>query len=101
MVILTPIEREPLRVFLKEKPAHMVALVCRYETVVANMVFSKRELSFCVLEYSRTSSVMTILAASQGNYVCGRFLKKNLESFSLYRRKNYHDPLRSLSVANF
>jgi len=27
--------------------------------------------------------------------------KKNLESFSLYRRKNYHDPLRSLFVVNF
>ena len=28
--------------------------------------------------------------------------KKNpLEIFSLYRRKNYHDPLRSLFVANF
>ena len=29
-------------------------------------------------------------------------IKKNpFESFSLYRRKNYHDPLRSLFVANF
>jgi len=27
--------------------------------------------------------------------------KKNLGSFSLYRRKNYHDPLSSLFVANF
>jgi hypothetical protein len=27
--------------------------------------------------------------------------KKNLESFSLYRHKNYNDPLRSLFVANF
>jgi len=26
--------------------------------------------------------------------------KKNLESFSLYRRKNYRDPLSSLFVAN-
>ena len=26
---------------------------------------------------------------------------KNLESFSLYRHKNYHDPLSSLFVANF
>jgi hypothetical protein len=33
--------------------------------------------------------------------VHGLFLEKNLESFSLYRRKNYHDPLRSLYVANF
>jgi len=28
-------------------------------------------------------------------------VKKNMESFSLFRRKNYHDPLRSLFVANF
>jgi len=27
--------------------------------------------------------------------------KRNLESFFLYRRKNYHDPLSSLFVANF
>jgi hypothetical protein len=27
--------------------------------------------------------------------------KTNLESFSLYRRKNYHDPLPSQCVANF
>jgi hypothetical protein len=27
--------------------------------------------------------------------------KKLGEFFSLYRRKNYHDPLRSLFVANF
>ena len=27
--------------------------------------------------------------------------KKNLESFSLYQRKNYHDPLTSVFVVNF
>ena len=42
-----------------------------------------------------------LLAANQGNYVRGPFLKKNLESFSLYRRKNYHGPLRSVFVAKF
>jgi hypothetical protein len=42
-----------------------------------------------------------LLAANQGNYVRELFFKKNLESFSLYRRKNYHDPLRSLFVAKF
>jgi hypothetical protein len=65
------------------------------------MAFSKREQSFCVLEYARTSSVVTVLAANQGNYMRGLFLEKNLESFSLYRGKNYHNPLRSLFVANF
>jgi hypothetical protein len=38
MVILTPVERETLQVFWKEKPAHTVALICRYGTIVANMV---------------------------------------------------------------
>jgi len=31
----------------------IVALICRKETVLANMAFSKREQSFCVLEYSQ------------------------------------------------
>jgi len=30
-----------------------------------------------------------------------KYVKKNLESFSHYRRKNYHDPLSSLFFANF
>jgi hypothetical protein len=42
-----------------------------------------------------------LLAANQGNYVRELFLNKKLESFSPYRRKNYHDPLRSLFFANF
>jgi hypothetical protein len=42
-----------------------------------------------------------LLAANQGNYVHQLFLKKNLGSFSVSRHKNYHDPLRSLFVANF
>jgi len=33
--------------------------------------------------------------------ICEIYKKKNLESFSLYRRKNYHDPFSSLFVANF
>ena len=33
--------------------------------------------------------------------ICEICKNKNLESFSLYRRKNYHDPLSSLFVANF
>jgi hypothetical protein len=65
------------------------------------MAFSKRKQSFCVLECARTSSVVIVLAANQDNYVHERFLETNLKSFSLYRRKNYYDPLRSLFVANF
>jgi hypothetical protein len=42
-----------------------------------------------------------LLAENQGNYVHGLSLKKYMECFSLYRRKNYQDPLRSLFVANF
>jgi hypothetical protein len=39
------------------------------------MAFSKREQSFCVLEYARTSSLAIVLAANQGNYVHRLFLK--------------------------
>jgi hypothetical protein len=39
------------------------------------MAFGKREQSFCVLEYARTSSVVTVLAANQGNYVGELFFK--------------------------
>jgi hypothetical protein len=42
-----------------------------------------------------------LLAANQGNYVYVLYLIKNLENFSLYRRKNYHNQLRCLLVANF
>jgi hypothetical protein len=38
MVILTPIERQTLQSVIKEKPTDIVALICRYETVVANIV---------------------------------------------------------------
>jgi hypothetical protein len=42
-----------------------------------------------------------LLAANHGT-VCADFsLKKLGEFLSLYWRKNYHDPLRSLFVANF
>jgi hypothetical protein len=37
----------------------------------------------------------------KGGFICEIFRNKNLESFSLYRRKNYHDQLRSLFVTNF
>jgi hypothetical protein len=41
------------------------------------------------------------LATNQENCVRELFIKENLESFSLFRRKNYHDPLSSQFVANF
>jgi hypothetical protein len=41
MVILTPIERETFQVFFKEKLAHIVALICRYETVVTSMAIDR------------------------------------------------------------
>jgi hypothetical protein len=65
------------------------------------MAFSKREQSFCVLENAKTSFVLTVLAENWGNYVFGPSLDGNVESMSLYLRKNYHDLLRSVFVANF
>jgi len=32
MVILKSIERETVEVFFKEKPVHIVALICRYSS---------------------------------------------------------------------
>jgi hypothetical protein len=62
---------------------HLVPHACQHTTVDGHTCY------YC------------LLAANHGNYVRELFLLKNLESFSLYRRKNYHDPLRSLFVANF
>jgi hypothetical protein len=60
------------------------------DTVAKILTFTERHIWYYCL-----------LAAKQGNYVHGLCLEKKLESFSLYRRKNYHDPLRSLFVGNF
>jgi hypothetical protein len=60
------------------------------DTVAKILTFTERHIWYYCL-----------LAANQGNCVHGLFFDKNLESFSLYRRKNYHDPLRSLFIVNF
>jgi hypothetical protein len=79
---------------------HLVPHACQHitvdpshssgDTVAKILTFTKRHIWYYCL-----------LAANQGNYVDGLFLGKTLESFSLYRRKNSHDVLRSLFVANF
>jgi hypothetical protein len=99
MVILTPIERETLQVFLHISQTlnvstfgntadiyvrvHLVPHACQHITVDGRTCY------YC------------LLAANQSKYVRELFLKRNLGSFSLYRRKNYHDPLCSLLVPNF
>jgi hypothetical protein len=60
------------------------------DTVAKILTFTERHIWYYCL-----------LAATQGNYVHRLFLENNLENFSLYRCKNYHDLLRSLSVASF
>jgi hypothetical protein len=57
-----------------------VTITRRYHV---NMMFSKREQSFCVLEYARTLSVVTVPAANQGNYVGRLSHEKTLGSDSL------------------
>jgi hypothetical protein len=42
-----------------------------------------------------------LLVANKSNYVHRLFVKKTLESFALYRRKNYNDPLRSFLLRIF
>jgi len=55
----------------------------------------------CASYIERHICYYCLLAAHHGNNVRGLFLKKNLNSFILYRRKNYHDQWRSLFVAKF
>jgi hypothetical protein len=46
--------------------------------------------------------LLLLSPSGKSGQICARaFPLKNLESLSLYRRKNYHDLLRSLFVANF
>jgi hypothetical protein len=100
MVILTPIDRETLQVFFLNisqmfnvstfgNTADIYAIV-RLVPHACQRITVDGHTCYCCL-----------LAANQGNYVRELFLLKNLASFSLYRRKNYHDLLRSLFVANF
>jgi hypothetical protein len=58
MIILVPIRKESFPVFTKG--LRRFAVVYRWKTVVANMAFSRSEQPFCVLEYARTSSVVTV-----------------------------------------
>jgi hypothetical protein len=62
--------------------AHLVSHACQHITA------DSRTCYYC------------LLAANQGNDVREIFLKK-LGNFSLYQRKNYHDPLLILFVADF
>jgi hypothetical protein len=49
-----------------------------------------------------TAAVILLLPSGKLRQMCARaFFKKYLKSFSVYWRKNYHDPLLSLFVANF
>jgi hypothetical protein len=61
---------------------HLVPHACRHITVGGHTCY------YC------------ILAANQGNYVRELFVLKN-SKVSVCRGENYHDPLRSLFVANF
>jgi hypothetical protein len=79
---------------------HLVPHACQHITVVPS--HSSGDTVANILTFTeRHIWYYCLLAANQGNYVHGLFLEKNLESFSLCRRKKYDDPLRSLFVANF
>jgi hypothetical protein len=46
--------------------------------------------------------LLLLFSSGKSGQLCARtFPLKNLEIFSPYRRKNYHDLLRSLFVDNF
>jgi Golgi nucleoside diphosphatase len=49
-----------------------------------------------------TVDLLLLSPSGKSGQLCARaFPLKKLENFSLYRRKNYHDPLISLFVVNF
>jgi hypothetical protein len=115
VVILTPIERKTVKVFcfiyLTDASTfgntadiyaivHLVPHSCQHITVDPSHI-SDVTVAKILMFTERNIWYYCLLSANQGNYVNTLFLKKNLESFSLYRRKNYHDLLRSLFVANF
>jgi hypothetical protein len=52
--------------------------------------------------HGRRPYLLLLSPSGKSGQLCARaFPLKNLESFSVYRRNNYLDPLRSLFVANF
>jgi hypothetical protein len=52
--------------------------------------------------HGRRPYLLLLSPSGKSEQLCARaFPYKNLESFSLYQRKNYHDPLRSQFVDNF
>ena len=99
MVVLTLIERETLQVFLNifHRRSMCPPLVIRQTSMRQSISFHTR----VSISRSTRATVAVCPSGKQGKYVRGLFLKNNFNSFSLYRRKNYHDPLRSPFVANF
>jgi hypothetical protein len=64
------------------------------------MAFSKPEETFVFLN-TQKPRVCDCLCGKSGQSVARVFPRKDEESFVLYRRKNFHDPFRSVSFANF
>jgi hypothetical protein len=116
MVILKPIKRETLQVFLTYSQTfnmstfgntadiyaivHLVPHACQHITIDPSHS-SGDKVAKILTSTERHIWYYCLLAANQGNHVHSFSFKNNVESFSLYRRKNYHNPLRSLFVSNF
>jgi hypothetical protein len=97
MVILMPIERETLQVFLKNI-SQMLNMSTFGNTADIYAMFHLIRHA-C---HGRRPYLLLLSPSGKSGQLCVRaFPLKNSESFSLYRCKNYHDLLRSLFVANF
>ena len=79
----------PLRANLQDLRNRITAAVALIDRDMLTRVWKE-------MDYS-----IDVCRITKGGHIEHLFLKKNLESFSLYRRKNYHDPLSSLFFANF
>jgi len=81
----------PLPAKLQDLRNHITAAVGLVERDMLTRVWNE-------LDYR-----IDVCRITKGGYIehLWNIWKKNLESFSVYRRKKYHDPLSSIFVANF
>src|SRR5215475_15312355 len=99
MVILTPIERETLQDFFLHISQMLNVSTFGNTADIYAIVHLVPHASACGTRWT-IAQMSAVLPKVDTLSIC-EICKKNLESFSLYRRKNYHDLLRSLFVAHF
>ena len=104
MVVLTPIERETLQFFLHISQILKVSTFGNTADIYTIVHPVPHACQHITVDQSHSSVGKVLQKVDTLNIceICKKKRKKKLgEFFSLYRRKNYHDPLSSLFVANF